>query len=51
MPLEYAATQKAMSAAAGRSANLAEVRKRSREGRDLGPLWGERTLSARRCSR
>ena len=42
MPLEYAATQKAMSAAAGWSAYLAQVRKRSCEGRDLAPLQGEK---------
>ena len=56
MPLAYAATQKAMSAAAGRSWYLLEVRKRSSDRFDnLGPLWGEREacrrLASRSCSR
>ena len=55
MPQAYPATQKAISAAAGRPWYLLEVRKRSREGSDLGPLRGEREawrrLVSRSCSR
>src|ERR1700691_5611188 len=56
MPLAYAATQNAISAAAGRSWYWIEVRKRSRDRFDnLRPLWGERELSRRlalrSCSR
>src|SRR5260370_33741507 len=48
MPLAKAATQKAMSAAAGRSWYLVELRNRSRDRFDnLGPLRGERELSRR----
>jgi hypothetical protein len=52
MPLVYAATRNAISAAAGRSWYLIEVRKRSRDMLDnLRPLWGERELSRRLASR
>jgi hypothetical protein len=52
MPLAYATTQNAISAAAGRSWYLTEVRKRSRDIFDnLRPLWGERELSRRLASR
>src|SRR5258708_40177542 len=52
MPLAKAATQKAMSAAAGRSWYLVELRNRSRDRFDnLGPLRGERELCNRRASR
>src|SRR5260370_37697002 len=51
MPLAKAATQKAMSAAAGRSWYLVELRNRSRDRfNNLGPLRGERELSRRLAS-
>src|ERR1700691_2513780 len=51
MPLAKAATQKAMSAAAGRSWYLVELRNRSRDKFDnLGPLRGERELCRRLAS-
>jgi hypothetical protein len=52
MPLAYATKQNAISAAAGRSWYLIEVRKCSRDMFDnLRPLWGERELSRRLASR
>src|ERR1700679_2443512 len=51
MPLAKAATQKAMSAVAGRSWYLVELRNRSRDRvANLGPLLGERELCRRLAS-
>jgi hypothetical protein len=52
MPLAYAATQNAISAAADQAWYLIEVRKRSRDRfYNLRPLWGEKELSRRLASR